>query len=249
MSAADHGKIVLFVHGAWHGAWCWEKYFTSYLSKNGYTCHTFNLPSHNEPGKVKGINSLSMHDYVDALKSEVKKLHALPIIIGHSMGGLILQKYLETETCKMAVLLASVPPHGVLRTTLSFLKHPYAYPSLFTFNLYGLVNSQKKSKWAFFSDNLPTEELNEYTNQLCSESYKVFLQMLFPNIKTKNHTEIPMLVIGAEHDNIFTVKENKATATKYGADLKIIDNIAHDMMLDVGHERVSKAIIDWIASK
>lgn len=242
-----HDKTpILFVHGAWHGAWCWEKYFFKLFEDSGYECYAFDLPKHDKPGKIKGINSLSINDYVNALKVEVKKLGKLPIIIGHSMGGIILQKYLETESCAKAVLMASVPPQGVLRTTFNFLKKSYAYPSLLTMNLYRLVNSKDKAGWAFFSEDLPKSELEEYTNKLCSESYRVFIEMLFPNVKVKHHTEIPMLVIGAENDNIFTVDENKSTARKFGAELIILNDIAHDMMLDPNHKKAAKTIIDWL---
>lgn len=237
---------LLFVHGAWHGAWCWEKYFVPYFEKQGYACHTFNLPMHDTPGPKSNINSLSLGDYVQALKQEVHKLDSQPIIIGHSMGGLITQKYLEKDSCKMAILLASVPPTGVLKTTFRFLKKSYAYPSLLLFNLYGLVNSKEKSKHAFFSDNLPDDELQEYTKNMCAESYRVFLNMLVPNIRLNYHQQIPMLVLGAEKDTIFSVEENKSTAKKYKADLEIIPNIAHDMMLDVGREIVMERIHRFI---
>jgi len=63
--------------------------------------------------------------------------------------------------------------------------------------------------------------------------------MLTLRIKVNHHLKIPMLVIGAEHDAIFSEKENKHTAKKYNADLIMIDDIAHDMMLDQGQERAS----------
>ena len=239
---------ILFVHGAWHGAWCWEKYFFKLFANNGYDCYAFDLPKHHKAGKVNGINSLSITDYVNTLKAEVKQLDRAPIIIGHSMGGLILQKYLETETCKKAILMAPVPPHGILRTTLNFLKKSYAYPSLLTMNLYGLVNNKEKAGWAFFSENLPKSELEEYTTKLCSESFRVFIELLYPNVKLNYHTKIPMLVIGAKNDNIFSVNENRSTAKKYGAELIILEDIAHDMMLDSNHKNAAEAIINWIGN-
>ncbi|MBI5715520.1 MAG: alpha/beta hydrolase, partial [Chloroflexi bacterium] len=27
---------LLFVHGAWHGAWCWAEYFLPYFAQHGY---------------------------------------------------------------------------------------------------------------------------------------------------------------------------------------------------------------------
>lgn len=246
MAALSDKDPILFVHGAWHGAWCWEKYFFKIFQDSGFKCYAFDLPKHDKSGKIKGINSLSITDYVNALKTEVNKLDRLPIIIGHSMGGIIVQKYLETETCKKAILMASVPPQGVLRTTFNFLKKPYAYPSLITMNLFKLVNNIDKSRWAFFSENLPEKELEEYTNKLCSESFRVFIEMLYPRVKVNSHSKVPILVIGAENDKIFTIDENKSTARKYGAELIILENIAHDMMLDVNHENAAAAIIEWI---
>lgn len=239
-------ETILFVHGAWHGAWCWEKYFVPFFAAAGYDCVTFNLPKHDKPGQIKGVNKLSLDDYVEALKTQVQKLDEQPIIIGHSLGGLILQKYLETEPCKKAILLASVPPKGVLGTTLNFLKKGYAIKSLLTFNMFNLVNSPEKAKWAFFSDNLPDHELLEYTQNLCGESFKLFLQALRPNININYHNKIPLLVVAAADDTVISVKDNEYTAQYYDADLLVLENIAHDVMLDVTYQKAARAILNWL---
>jgi len=242
-------ETIIFVHGAWHGKWCWDKYFRPTFESYGYHVITFNLPGHEKPGKIKGINKFSLGDYVQSLEKEVAKLDSPPIIIGHSMGGLIVQKYLEKNTCKKAILMASIPHYGAIKTSLRFLKKPYAYPALLGFDLYRLVNSLDKSRVAFFSKGFSKQDLIEYTDQLCSESYLAFLNMLFPRIKINYHLKIPMLVIGARDDTVFMVSEVEDTARKYNAELIIIDDIAHDMMLDTNQEKVSKEIINWIKKK
>jgi len=72
--------------------------------------------------------------------------------------------------------------------------------------------------------------------------------MLFPGVRLAHHLNVPTLVIGGVNDKIFSEKENEYTVQKYGADLIMVDNIAHDMMLDVNHKVVSEAIISWIES-
>lgn len=242
-------ETIVFVHGAWHGKWCWDKYFKPNFLNQGYDVITFDLPGHDTPGNVTGINKLSLGDYVSALVAQVQKLDAPPIVIGHSMGGLVVQKFLENNSCKKAVLLASVPPYGVIKTTLRFLKKPHAYPALLGFNLYGLVDSLDKTQEAFFSTELSDADLKEYSDQLCSESYLAFINMLLPRIRMKHHLNIPMLVIGAKEDTIILENEVRDTAEKYKADLIIIEDIAHDMMLDVHHEKVSQKIINWLEQK
>ena len=54
------------------------------------------------------------------------------------------------------------------------------------------------------------------------------------------------MVLGAAQDKIFTVKDNQKTAKKYQAELKIMEEIAHDMMLDTKHEEVAQVMIEWI---
>jgi len=239
-------ETVVFVHGAWHGKWCWDKYFKPTFLNHGYEVITFDLPGHEKPGKIKGINKYSIGDYVKALEKEVLKLDALPILIGHSMGGLVVQKFLEKHPCKKAVLIASVPHYGVIKTTLRFLKKPHAYPALLGFNLFGLVNSLEKSRAAFYGQDLSKEDLMEYTDKLCSESILAFVNMLLPRIKMNHHLKIPMLVIGGKEDKIFLVNEVADTAKYYQAELKIFDHMAHNMMLDVNQEQVSQEIINWI---
>jgi len=243
--------IILFLHGAWHGAWCWEKYFMDIFAEQGYENYALTLRLHNNGGKIKGINTISILDYVEDLTNAVDDIinqaGKEPIIIAHSMGGLVLQKYLEKRSCKKAVLMATLPVSGVLRTTTNFLiKKSYSLPSILTFNLYGLVNSIPKLKWAFFSDDAKEEDLKLCEENLCSESYRAFLDMQFPRVKINYHTKIPMLVIGAALDNIFTVNEQKKTAEKFNADLIIVPDIAHNMMLDTRHQQTSKEILEWL---
>ena len=125
------------------------------------------------------------------------------------------------------------------------MKKKYFYSSLVSLDLYKLVNTVQKSSSSFFSKELPNSELKEYTTKLCSESFLAFLNMLLPRVRTNNHLKVPTLVLGAKKDTIFSEKENKKTANKYNADCIMID-IAHDMMLDVNHKKVSNTILNWL---
>jgi hypothetical protein len=61
----------------------------------------------------------------------------------------------------------------------------------------------------FFSKTLSDEDVEEYTQQLCSESYLAFLNILFPRIKMNHHLKVPILVIGAKNDIIFLEKKSE----------------------------------------
>ena len=238
---------VLFLHGAWHGAWCWQAHFMPYFAQQGYETYAMSLRGHGNSPRNASINAHSLQDYIDDLTTVVAQIGRPPIIIGHSMGGFILQKFLEKQSCAGGILLAPLPPHGVLRfSTKLLLTRSYALPNLLRFHLKGLVKNTRRTRWAFFSEDLPEALVAQYTNQMVGESFKAFLAFLFPKVKVNYHTQIPLLVLGAAQDKIFTVKDNQKTAKKYQAELKIMEGIAHDMMLDTKHEEVAQVMIAWM---
>ena len=243
----NNNQVILFVHGAWHGAWCWEHYFIPYFKNKGFRAVTFNLPGHNQPGNPKGINQYRIKDYVQALRSVAKQWDERLIIVGHSMGGLVLQKYLEKYSCHRAILLATVPKSGVFQVTWKFLTSRwYTLPNLLRLNLFGLVNNNAKAKWALYSEDVTEEILTLSRINLSGESFLAFLNMIVPRIKINFHQKIPILVLSAQEDRLFTLKEHKATAQSYNADWQVIPNIAHNMMLESNWKNAADAIIDWI---
>lgn len=238
---------LLFVHGAWHGAWCWEENFMTFFAAQGYHCYALDLTKHGEPGKVKGINKIGLRTYVKDVEKAVSEINDDVIIVGHSMGGLVVQKFLEKHTCQKAILLAPAPTSGVLPTTVKLLTRGAMYPTLFTLNLYRLINSPQKAKWTLFSNQIDASLLTHYTNKLGNESMLAFLQMLIPRVKITKNSNIPMCVFAGDQDNLFTIKEMKSTARRFKADLQIIPSIAHDMMLDNQHQEVSQSMLNWLS--
>jgi pimeloyl-ACP methyl ester carboxylesterase len=105
---------LLFIHGTLHGAWCWEAHFLDYFAQHGYAAHAVSLRGHARSEGPAHLRWTRIADYVEDLASAVRQLPGSPILIGHSMGGFIIQKYLETHSAPGAVLLSSAPPGGML---------------------------------------------------------------------------------------------------------------------------------------
>jgi pimeloyl-ACP methyl ester carboxylesterase len=230
-------ETIVFVHGMCHGAWCWEEQYIPYFEKLGYNCIAFNLPGHETEGSTKRI-SYSLGDYVQALRNEVEKLNEPPIIIGHSMGGMILQHFLKTRACKKAVLMSSVPTSGVLMASIRVLfRYPGAIPFLLRRNLVGafkkyphlMLNKQKL--------------IERYAHRMCAESFRAYLGLLIP---VSHKSSIPILVIGGSQDGLISVREFENTAKHYHAKLAIIEGGSHDLMLDEDYEKSALEIANWI---
>jgi len=232
-------ETIVFVHGMCHGAWCWEEYFVPYFEQLGYTCVVFNLPGHEVAGSTKAIH-FSMNDYVRALSDVVGKLKHDPIIVGHSMGGMILQRFLaKGGRCKQAILISSVPPAGVLMPSLRVLfQNPGAFKFLFQANLLGVFN---KYPHLMFGSNKNTEQ---YTGLMCAESFWAYLQLMMPIGRVPK--KIPMLVMGGSADALISVDEFKQTAERYGTSLELIEEGSHDLMLEPNSHQYATMIHHWL---
>ena len=106
---------LLFVHGKWHGAWCWDEHFLPYFAAHGYDCTALSLRGHAGSEGQDGLRWHSISDYVSDVEQVAGQFDTPPIIIGHSMGGYITQKYLETHPeIPAAVLLTAIPPYRLV---------------------------------------------------------------------------------------------------------------------------------------
>ena len=242
---------VLFVHGMWHAAWCWEEHFLPYFAQRGYVSHALSLRGHGGSQGREGLRWTSLADYVSDVREVVEQLERPPVLVGHSMGGMIVQKYLEKHPAPAAVLLASPPPKGVLSATLRVARrHPLAFiKTNVTLSLYPIIGKPRLTREAFFSDDLSEEAVQRYFSRMQDESYRAYLDIMVFNLPRPKEVDAPILVLGAANDRIITPGEIKATALAYNTQGEIFPDMAHDMMLEAGWQAVADRILGWLSEK
>ena len=252
-----HKKItqknpLLFIHGMWHAAWCWEPHFLPYFANLGYDTYAISLRNHGKSAKNKATWRLRIKDYVEDVRQAVESINGDPIIIGHSMGGFVTQKYLEKYQAPAAILLASVPPNGIFGATVKVMtKHPWPFAKAnLSINLYHIIAHSETVRAILFSPSMPVETAKQYQKKLGNEAYLGYMDMMMLNLpKPKKINPINMLVIGAQNDMLITHKNIIHTAKTYQADHKIIPDIAHDLMLDTNWEAVAIEMNQWMTKK
>jgi pimeloyl-ACP methyl ester carboxylesterase len=249
--AAARPTPLLFVHGAWHGAWCWDEHFLGYFAERGYPAYALSLRGHGASEGPEHLRDATIADYVADVAQVAGDLPSPPVVIGHSMGGLVVQKYLETHPAPAGALLASVPPGGALRTTLNVArKHPFrfAYSNL-TRSLYPLVSRPRLTREMFFSPEMTEEEVQAHFRRIQDESFRAFLDMIALNRARPRRVKTPLLVLGGGRDAIFTPHEVAATARAYGTQPRMFARMPHDLMLDAGWQDVAYAILAWLRER
>jgi pimeloyl-ACP methyl ester carboxylesterase len=239
---------LLFVHGAWHGAWCWEN-FLPYFAQQGYECHALSLRGHGESEGRSGIRWYSAaHDYVADVAQVIQTLRTPPILIGHSMGGYVVQKYLATQSVPAGILLASLPVSGLMGFSWRYLiQHPVpSLKSLLRLDSRQLIATIDLAKQAFFSPTVPDREVARHFARLQPESSRVSLEMIAFNLPQPQKVKTPLLVLAAANDAIFSIAEAQATAKAYHTVAEIFPNMAHDMMLEPDWQKVADRMISWL---
>jgi pimeloyl-ACP methyl ester carboxylesterase len=216
----NKSKSIVFIHGLFMNpkSWTeWKKYFES----KGYTCYAPAYPFH-EGETVslrkeinKGLAKLRFSDVMESLISFIDKLPEKPIVIGHSMGGLAVQKLLNIDKVAAGIAIDSAPPKGVLHISWSFIKANLPVVNPFK----GNSPFQPHIKWwhyAFCNTMSSTEAAKYFEQFVVPESRNI------PRSGTGKEGSIdfkkphnPLLFIAGEKDHIVPASLNKKNFKAY----------------------------------
>lgn len=239
---------LLFLHGAWHQARSWALWL-DYFADLGYETHAISLPGHGTSSLHKRhLNCYSFQDYVDALATEIASISPRPVVMGHSLGGAVVQAYLADHQLPAAVLLATLPSRGIAPMILRLLgKKPLPLGlGLLTLNLYRWVGTPELAQFLFLNRDTRVN-VEQFQATLCGESMRVALRLQLPFARV-NREGTPVLVVAGENDAMFTIEEQQATARKYGAPCLVIENQPHNLMMESAWRQVADQVHGWLTS-
>jgi pimeloyl-ACP methyl ester carboxylesterase len=83
MVSTPNKPNVLLVHGAWHGAWCWDKLVPELVAE-GWEVSTVDLPS----ATADTTTNAGMYDDARAIRDRLERIDGPVVIVAHSYGGL-----------------------------------------------------------------------------------------------------------------------------------------------------------------
>ena len=247
--SAGAKRPILFVHGAFTAAWCWSEYFLAYFAKQGYRACAVSLSGHGGSRGRDRLDWLSISDYVSDLEQAVETVGGDPIIVGHSMGGFVLQKYLERASAPGVVLMASVPPTGLLPASISLaFSNPGMFADVNSMMHHGRV-SLDALQHALFASPVAVDQLRSYYRRMQPESQRAMWDMTFFNLPQLRRTRCPpMLVLGAECDILVPPSQAEQAASYYGTEAEIFPAMGHVMMLEADWQKVADRIIAWMSA-
>lgn len=171
---------LLFVHGGYTNALCWEHNFIPYFNRRGHDAYALDLSGHGGSEGRERLDEFSLADFADDLAQAVDSLPATPVLIGHSMGTLVVQRYLTHGQAAGVALLAPVPPTG---TGGSAGRLALQHPDFFR-ELPNVVagrpteHSLRIMAEVYFSPDMPRQDVLQYMPMIQPESEQAIAEMV-----------------------------------------------------------------------
>ncbi len=124
-------KQIVFIHGMFMTPRCWERW-VGFFEAAGYECLAPAWPLHEgEPSELRarvpaGLGDLTFAGVLGEMERVISKLEEPPILVGHSVGGLVVQVLVNRGLAAAGVCISPVAPNAMLSLDWNFLKSTVA---------------------------------------------------------------------------------------------------------------------------
>lgn len=231
---------VILVHGAFTHGRMWATNLLPYLAAQGYPVYAIHLK--NPDRGVATLLSYSLTAYCRRLRQLAVHVGGRPLLIGHSMGGLVIQQYLSQYPGQAAGagLLASLPPWGLKHTLGYMLRHPDLLLAYIVVTLApGLARrSRRRPPRGLLSLRVGPRAVAYFQGLLARESVFALAQAVAPPIDRAAVARVPLYICGAELDNLALPADVQRMAKGYGVPARILPDTGHFLVLEPGWEAV-----------
>jgi len=236
-SGTAHRPPLLFVHGLGHGAWCWESWQDA-VADAGYTSYAVSLRGH--AGSGGRLRTSRLGDYVDDVISTAAALPAPPVLVGHSMGGLVVQQVLARYAVRAAVLVSPVPARPAVPSLAAIARrHPLDALRI-------VVGGSLPLRPDYLFHELDSAEAQRLSDRCGGESPLVQYQLLMHRPAGPPLGSPPLLVLASPDDRLVPITGIRRTAARYAADVVEFPGMGHDLMLDARWREPLAAMLDWL---
>ncbi len=237
---------LLFIHGSFCGAWVWTEHFMPFFADEGWDCFAVSLRGHGGSGGAMEMAGLG--DYVDDAAAALERLDRPPVLVGHSLGGVVAQRLAERQTVAGMVLLASLPPSGLASSALHMAR--VAPDVLWQVGLLQTMGPRavdpRAIHRAIFAPGTPEEFGLAYLPRLQGESRRISFDLMGWPWPRRPDPPIPVLVVGGDADLFLPVSAFRETADYYDGELQVLEGVPHGLMLDPCWGDVAEVVRDWL---
>jgi pimeloyl-ACP methyl ester carboxylesterase len=233
------------VPGALNGAWVWQDNFKPFFETAGFDVHAFEFPSHSARGLRR--QTLALADYRQHLVSRIAQFAKPPILIAHSLGGLVSLQVMHLVPVSAMALLSPVPPDGVLRSMVSMaLRSPISAAKMIAAIADARLARIASAPDGMHSDTSDPDGVARMAAQLRSESLLALTQALWQPMPSVA-VPAPLHFYGATGDHIIPPEEVCRAAELYGAPVTIYEGMSHAFQVERRWAQIAGDILSWLS--
>ncbi|HEY2837391.1 MAG TPA: alpha/beta hydrolase [Rhizomicrobium sp.] len=246
---------VIMIHGGFCGPWAWDD-FATHFREAGYNVATPCLRHHGGGKPPQTLATTSLSDYVADLKKLIDGMKTPPILVGHSLGGLLAQMLAARSNIAAAVLLAPSAPWGVPPSTL--FEIGAAQGLMLRVGFWSMILEPVFDIAVTHSlDRFPKERRREIFEKFVPESGRVAFEILHWGLDMAKASEVdarkvncPLLFLTGDNDRISPpgTVERIAALYKDRAQFEVIPDMSHWLIGEPGWESVCDRSLKWLAS-
>lgn len=249
---------IVFITGAFVHHSCWNEWKAFFESK-GYQTMAPPWPHkgasaealrNSQPNKDLATNRLpAITDHYDHL---VRQLPEKPILIGHSIGGLIVQLLLQRGLGSAGVAIHSVPPQGIFTFQFSFLKAGWGPLGFFTSAKQSFLMSFKQWKYAFTNGMDCDAQKDAYYKFAIPESKLIVRDTITKAARINfENPHAPLLLTSGSDDHTIPASLNYSNYLKYKKSNSITDYARfqgrnHFVLGQSSWKEDAEYILNWI---
>jgi pimeloyl-ACP methyl ester carboxylesterase len=243
---------IVMVHGAFCGGWAFERFRTAFEAQ-GMTVIAPDLRGHGaDEGGVVGV---SMADYAADIQRLCDGLSEPPILLGHSMGGLVAQMAARRARIAALVLLAPSPPWGVSGSSIEEAVTAFGVQVMGPLSS-GAVEPDRGLMRHYSLDRTPAEEREAIIARLRPESGRALREALNwwldPFMTTSvgpGALPVPVLAIAGQHDVVHPPATVRQIAQRIGATYEAMPGMSHWLLGEAGWEDVAARVLRWLSEE
>lgn len=244
---------VIMIHGMWGTGEVWT-HMATYFRERGWTVHTPTLPHHGPNADRTALGKTGLTTYVDHIVALAQQQESPPVLIGHSMGGLIAQMASVRTKTAAVVLFNAAAPHGV------FLIRPVMLPGVWRFFARPFFWKRSFKPWRYEANyclfnRVPKADREALHKGMVHESGRAgselalwFLDRNKTSVVNPEDLTCPVLFFAAEKDRITPLSVCRKVAARYGdkVEYRELPNRGHWLPSEPGWQRLAGRIDHWL---
>jgi alpha-beta hydrolase superfamily lysophospholipase len=249
--SAPERTPVLLVHGLSGGGWMLERW-ADFFGARGHPAYALTLRGHLDSRPVRDLGRVTIADYADDVRDAAAMIEARhgagPALVGHSMGGLVVQAAAARGVGRALVMVCSAPCRGVPLVNLRVLPKQMKYlPALFLSR--PVKGSDAEQRELTFHRTAP-EETEASLRRLVPESGTAARQAGFSLVRVDpSAIRVPVLSMGGAEDRFIPPRVARALADRYGGSCRIYERHAHNLPNEPGWEGPAGDLAAWLAAR